>query len=312
MKWQGRRRSTNVDNRRGQRYYRGGSGGGMNIGLIMSLFKIFRGKMMIIPIAIIGFLVVTKKISIMSLLSGGSSSTQTQHSRSLQSKKPAEYKEIDNFLSTVLHDTEVIWGELFPAQLNKRYSPARMVLYDDATHMPGGKADARYGPFYLPANQTIYIDPQFFHELETKHGSPGDFAQAYVLAHEVGHHVQKLLSLTDHVHQQRRSLPKSEYNKLSVRLELQADFLAGVWAHHMERKFREQGKIFLESGDIDEAMRAAKNIGDDALQRQAQGYIVEDSFTHGTSEQRMRWFLRGFESGNLNDGDTFSIAFDSL
>jgi predicted metalloprotease len=161
-------------------------------------------------------------------------------------------------------------------------------------------ASAASGPFYCPADQQVYLDLSFYEELERRLDAPGDFAQAYVLAHEVGHHVQKLMGITDRVHAQQGRLSEADYNDLSVRLELQADFFAGVWAHHAQRT-----KSILEPGDIEEALNAASAIGDDRLQRQAQGYVVPESFTHGTSEQRVRWFRRGFETGDMNEGNTF-------
>lgn len=182
-----------------------------------------------------------------------------------------------------------------------------MVIYTGRTQTAGGVADARMGPFYMPADQTIYIDPTFFQEMKDRFGAAGDFAQANVVAHEVGHHIQHLLHITDKVHSQRGKISDTEYNRLSVRLELQADFLAGVFAHHAEDQFK-----FLEDGDIEEAMRCAEAIGDDRLQQMSRGEIEPDLFTHGTSAQRKRWFMKGFQSGNLQDGDTFSIPYDQL
>ena len=197
-----------------------------------------------------------------------------------------------------------------------------MVSYNGMTRMrTGGVADSRMGPFYLPAEQTVYLDHNFFRQMAREYKAKGDFAYAYVIAHEVGHHVQNLRGMTDFVHSRKGRVSESQYNRLSVRLELQADFLAGVWAHHADREMRaEHGHPLLEPGDIEEAMRAAKAIGDDALQRKAQGYVVEDSFTHGTSEQRLRWFMKGFRSGNLaagdeifdNDGRRFRIPYEQL
>jgi predicted metalloprotease len=185
--------------------------------------------------------------------------------------------------------------------MGKNYEEPKLVLFRGRVESACGLADSAVGPFYCPADHKVYVDLQFFQELQEKFGAPGDFAQAYVIAHEVGHHVQNLLGTSDWVHNQRSRLSKTEYNQLSVRLELQADFFAGVWAHHAQRM-----RNILEEGDIEEAMRAAEAIGDDRLQRQSQGYVVPDSFTHGSSEQRARWFRRGLQTGDIRAGDTFS------
>jgi predicted metalloprotease len=206
------------------------------------------------------------------------------------------------FVSVVLADTEEVWHKLFQ-QRGRRYEEPKLVLFRGRVESACGLASSAVGPFYCPADHKVYIDLQFFEELQRKFGAPGDFAQAYVIAHEVGHHVQNLLGTSDWVHDQRSRLSKSEYNQLSVRLELQADFFAGVWAHHAHRM-----RNILEEGDIEEAMRAAQAIGDDRLQRQTQGYVVPDSFTHGSSEQRARWFRRGFQTGDMEAGDTFSAT----
>ena len=239
---------------------------------------------------------------IMGLLGGGgSSSNQT-------TELSAAEQEAGEFVKTVLADTETVWHDVFRKQLGKGYLEPKLVLYSGQTRMHDGHlADARTGPFYYPKLQTVYIDTSFFAQMKSQMRAGGDFAYAYVVAHEVGHHVQRLLGYTDRVHSQRGRIPEAQYNRLSVRLELQADFLAGLWAHHAERRWR-----ILEEGDIEEAMNAANAIGDDRLQKQAQGYVVEDSFTHGTSEQRMRWFMKGLRSGQLGDGDTFSLPYDQL
>lgn len=214
--------------------------------------------------------------------------------------------EVGAFVRTLKADTEEVWGAIF-AEEGSTYEPARLVLFSGQTHYPGGVASSATGPFYLPYDRTVYLDTSFFDEMRDRFGAGGDFAYAYVLAHEVGHHVQNLLGYTDRVHRQRGRVPTAAYNQLSVRLELQADFLAGVWAHHAESKWR-----ILEKGDIEEAMNAANAIGDDRLQKQTQGRVVPDAFTHGTSEQRMRWFMKGLRSGDLGDGDTFSIPYEDL
>ncbi len=212
---------------------------------------------------------------------------------------PAE-EERKEFVSVVLADTEAVWHKLFN-RMGRTYDEPKLVLFRGRVESACGLASSAVGPFYCPADRNVYVDLEFFEELQRRFGAPGDFAQAYVIAHEVGHHVQNLLGTSDRVHQQHGRLSKAEYNQLSVRLELQADFLAGVWAHHASRM-----RNMLEEGDIEEAIRAAEAIGDDRLQKRAQGYVVPDSFTHGTSAQRARWFRRGFESGDINAGDTFN------
>jgi predicted metalloprotease len=203
--------------------------------------------------------------------------------------------ELKQFVSVVLADTEDVWKEQFRTRLNREYREPPLVLFTGQVQSGCGFASAQVGPFYCPADQKVYLDLSFFDELQRRFGATGDFAMAYVIAHEVGHHVQNQLGLSDQVHQARGRVSKAEYNRLSVRLELQADFLAGVWAHHAQRT-----KQILEEGDVEEAMRAASAIGDDRLQKQSQGYVVPDAFTHGTSEQRARWFRRGLETGDLS------------
>jgi predicted metalloprotease len=197
------------------------------------------------------------------------------------------------FVSVVLGDTEDVWHEQF-RRLGKRYEEPKLVLFSGATQSACGYAQSAVGPFYCPMDQQVYLDTEFFRELERRFRAPGDFAQAYVIAHEVGHHVQHLLGWTDEVQSAQRRAGKKTANKLSVRLELQADYLAGVWAHHAHRT-----RQILERGDIEEALAAASAIGDDRLQREAQGYVVPDSFTHGSSAQRIRWFRRGLETGDF-------------
>jgi predicted metalloprotease len=199
----------------------------------------------------------------------------------------------------VLGYTEDVWNELF-AQQGKQYREPTLVLYRNAVQSACGFASSASGPFYCPGDQELYIDLSFYQELEDRFQSPGDFAMAYVVAHEVGHHIQKLLGISDKMENLRQQLSQGEYNKYSVMMELQADFFAGVWAHHAQ-----QMKNILEAGDIDEALNAANAIGDDRLQKETQGYIVPESFTHGTSKQRIYWFKKGFDTGDMNQGDTF-------
>lgn len=218
---------------------------------------------------------------------------------------PAE-EELVQFVSVVLADTEDVWTELF-REMGRPYRKPKMVLFRDRVQSACGFQAAATGPFYCPPDEHVYIDLSFYHEMKHRLGAPGDFAQAYVIAHEVGHHVQNLLGISDQVHQQQRRAGKGEANRLSVRLELQADFLAGVWAHHAQQNWR-----ILEPGDIEEGLRAASAIGDDRLQRQSRGFVVPESFTHGTSEQRARWFVRGLKTGDIEQGDTFAIPYDQL
>jgi predicted metalloprotease len=214
---------------------------------------------------------------------------------------PAE-EELRQFVSVVLRDTEVVWERLFQEE-GRRYEKPTLVLFSGEVESACGFAGAASGPFYCPSDGKIYIDLSFYDELHRRFHAPGDFAQAYVIAHEVGHHVQHQLGIADKVHRARQRASEKEANDLSVRLELQADFFAGVWAHHAEKTWR-----ILEPGDVEEALRAASAIGDDRLQKQSQGYVVPDSFTHGTSEQRVRWFRRGLESGDMSQGDTFNAT----
>lgn len=210
------------------------------------------------------------------------------------------------FSSRVLALTEDVWGKLL-AQYNIRYQEPKMVLFSKRVDSACGRATSATGPFYCPGDSKVYLDTSFFADLSQRFGAPGDFARAYVIAHEVGHHIQNLMGTTDKIDALRGRVSTEEMNQLSVRLELQADFYAGVFAHHLKG----EGRI-LEEGDIEEALRCAQAIGDDRLQEAAQGYVVPDSFTHGTSEQRYRWFLKGFRSGNPAEGDTFSIPPEKL
>jgi hypothetical protein len=212
---------------------------------------------------------------------------------------PAE-EERKAFVATVLADTEDVWDDIFK-NMNKEYAKPKLVLFRDAVQSGCGTASSSVGPFYCPADQKVYLDLAFFQELKEKFKAPGDFAEAYVIAHEVGHHVQNLLGISDRVHADQSRTDKVGANALSVRLELQADFLAGVWAHHAQKM-----KQILEVGDIESALRAATAIGDDRLEMEARGYVVPDSFTHGTSRQRVRWFTKGLKTGDVKQGDTFN------
>jgi predicted metalloprotease len=205
------------------------------------------------------------------------------------------------FVARVLGDTEDVWTDLF-RQMGREYRPPTLVLFTNRVDSACGSASTAVGPFYCPADQKVYIDLSFFDDLKSQYGAPGDFAQAYVIGHEVAHHVQNLLGNMDRVHGMRGRVSEAESNDLSVRLELQADFLAGVWAHHANK-----ARNVLEVGDVEEGLRAAAAIGDDRLQRRSQGYVVPDSFTHGTSAQRVKWFKKGFETGDIRAGDTFGV-----
>jgi uncharacterized protein len=279
MLWQGRRESSNVDDRRGM------GGGGLAVG----------GGIGGIIIAIIYF-----------FLGGSSGNDNSGDGGFLQQQAPmsqeqkASQDQLASFSKVVLADTEDVWAKLFSEQ-GRKYVDPRMELFTGSDKSGCGFASAATGPFYCPADSKVYLDLSFFQELQDRFHAPGDFAMAYVIAHEVGHHVQHLLGITEKVDQMRGRLSETEMNKLSVRLELQADFLAGVWAHHAQ-----QMKHILENGDVDEALKAANAIGDDRLQKQSQGYVVPDAFTHGTSEQRMYWFKKGFETGDITQGDTFN------
>jgi predicted metalloprotease len=216
----------------------------------------------------------------------------------IEGKQGPVSDELGAFISGVLLDTEKTWNTLF-AQLGKNYQEPRLVIFDGATPTACGTGQAAMGPFYCPLDQRVYIDLAFYRQLQERFKAPGDFAQAYVIAHEVGHHVQNQLGIMQKMDEYRRRMSETQYNALSVRLELQADCLAGVWAHHA------QNRRLLEAGDVEEAMRAASAIGDDTIQRRTQGRIVPDSFTHGTSEQRMRWFMTGMKSGQISACNTF-------
>ncbi len=280
MLWQGRKGSTNVDDRRGI----SGSGllaGGGIIGVIVLLLNFFLG--------------------------GGDSSQIPQIIQGTQQQEMSqEQKAVDDqqakFVTVVLKDTEDIWGELF-RQKGKSYVNPTLVLYRDNVESACGGASAASGPFYCPNDQKLYIDLSFYDELGKRFQAPGDFAMAYVVAHEVGHHVQTLLGITQKVSQLRGQMTKQEYNKYSVKVELQADFYAGVWAHYE----KSVNKV-IQDGDIEEALNAASAVGDDRLQKEARGTVVPDAFTHGTSQQRMYWFKKGYESGDMEQGNTFSAA----
>ncbi len=282
MRWRGRRSSQNVEDRRGQRTampLRLGRGGGIGA-IVIILVAMYFG------------------IDPSALLQGTSSGQRPAVSTYSET---ATDKELVDFISVVLADTEDTWHAIFRG-MNGRYQEPQLVLFNDSVNSACGYAQAAVGPFYCPADRKMYIDLSFYRDLRQRYRAPGDFAQAYVLAHEVGHHVQTLLGISQKVNELRQTASTSMANALSVRQELQADCFAGIWAHHAHRS-----RQLLEEGDIEEALTAASAIGDDRLQRQAQGYVTPESFTHGSSEQRMRWFNAGWKSGKLSVCDTFSL-----
>jgi len=287
MRWQGRRESTNIEDRRGMRVTRRGAMGG-GIGLLaVVLIGMFLG---VDPRLILGGAQVVNSMA----------PAQPQVEDAGPYQESAEESGERRFLSVVLADTEDVWGSIFE-QGGATYRQPRLVLFRGAVESACGIAESAMGPFYCPPDERVFLDTAFFDEMGQRMGAGGDFAQAYVVAHEVGHHVQNLLGTSGQVHQMQQRLGGTQANQLSVRLELQADCFAGVWAHHAERM---QG--ILEAGDVEEALGAAAAVGDDRLQRQARGVVVPDSFTHGSSAQRVRWFRTGLQSGSLAACDTFA------
>ena len=282
MQWSGRRESDNVEDRRGP----GGGGGGR---------LVLGGGATLVLLVVAWALDIDPRV----LLNPGTA----------PQSRPADPAEepLKHFVSVVLADTEDVWRAQF-AKSGRRYRDPKLVLFSGRVSSACGFASAAVGPFYCPEDEKVYLDLQFFRELRDRFRAPGDFAQAYVVAHEVGHHVQKQMGVTERVHSQKSRLSQTDYNRLSVRLELQADFLAGVWAHHAQ-----QSKKILDPGDLEEALRAANAIGDDRLQREGRGHVVPDSFTHGTSAQRIRWFRLGFQTGDLKRmEELFSKAYGDL
>jgi len=279
MRWRGERESSNVEDRRGISTGKVAIGGGLG----------------------------TLIIVILALLLGADPQQilqqvpQNNPSAPVQSSRPNNQQEdeMKKFVSVVLGKTEDVWTDVFRKN-GRQYREPTLVLFTDQVQSACGISGAAVGPFYCPGDQKVYIDLSFYEELRRRFNAPGDFAQAYVIAHEVGHHVQKLLGISDKVDAMQRRMSESDANQLSVRLELQADFFAGVFARYV----KEQG--LLEPGDVEEALRAATAIGDDTIQKQSQGYVVPDSFTHGTSEQRLRWFRKGYDTGDIRQGDTFA------
>jgi len=279
MRWRGERQSSNIEDRRG-----------------------------LTPKVAVGGGLGTLVIIIIALLFGADprqllEQVPNNPPSEVQSSRPvnANEDEMKQFVSVVLAKSEDVWKDVF-RQNGRQYREPTLVLFTDQVQSACGIAGAAVGPFYCPGDEKVYIDLSFYEELRRRFNAPGDFAQAYVVAHEVGHHVQKLLGISDRVEAMQRRVSEAEANRLSVRLELQADFFAGVFARYV------QNQGMLEAGDIDEALGAASAVGDDTIQRRTSGYVVPDSFTHGTSEQRLRWFKRGYETGDMRQGDTFSAT----
>ncbi len=288
MKWEGNRESDNVEDRRGS----GGGGGrmvgGRGIGVGTIVIALLGGWLFgINPLTILGVL-------------GGDGGAPSAQVQQAPDETPGVDDPMKRFVKTVLADTEDVWRDVF-TKGGATYSDPKLVLFRGATSTACGQGQSAMGPFYCPADQKVYIDLGFYETLKTRLGAPGDFAQAYVIAHEVGHHVQNLLGISNKVDQKRGQVSQAEFNALSVRLELQADCFAGVWAHHANN-----ARQLLEQGDVEEAINAAARIGDDALQGSSGGAVVPESFTHGTSAQRQRWFANGLKNGSVKGCDTFS------
>lgn len=304
MRWRRGRRSSNVEDRRGMSPRTGGLPGLFRTGLGRGSVGRRRGggSLVVTVVIVLGLYFLGVDPSL--LLNGGLPSNQAGGPGAGAPVEPRspEQEQLADFVSVVLADTEDTWHALF-AQQGESYEEPVLVLFSGLVQSACGTAQAAMGPFYCPLDQKVYIDLDFYQDLKRRHGAPGDFAQAYVIAHEVGHHVQKLLGISDEVQARRRRLGEVEANRLSVRLELQADCFAGVWGHHADRT-----RQLLEAGDVEEALQAASSIGDDRLQKQARGYAVPESFTHGSSEQRVRWFRKGIGSGRLEDCNTFAVA----
>lgn len=298
MRWEGRAGSKNIEDRRSMKGPAMVGGGGILAVIIAVVFALING----------GDAGQALKQGVQQMqqqaAQGGAQAASSGGQASISPEEDAQAM----FASVVLKDTEDVWNELFPELVGKPYQEPKLVLFRGAVNSACGQATSAVGPFYCPGDSNVYIDLAFFDEMRSKFKAPGDFACAYVIAHEVGHHIQNLLGLSMKVQNMQRQVDKVEGNQLSVRLELQADFLAGVWAHHAQKT-----KQILESGDIAEAVNAAQAIGDDTLQRQAQGRVVPDAFTHGSAEQRVRWFSYGLQTGNLEDiGLLFEMDYQEL
>ncbi len=292
MKWKGRRSSSNVDDARGRRI---SAGGGAGAGMLINLVGRTFGLKGIIVMVVVGFLLWQFGLVDPAQIIGGKPTVSE-----VEYQATAEEQERFDFITVVLADTEDVWNAEFRKH-GRQYEEPQLTIFKGRVNTACGMGEAAMGPFYCPGDKRIYIDLDFYDELAQAFNAPGDFAQAYVIAHEVGHHVQNLLGTSGQVQAKRG---QSDFNEWSVRLELQADFLAGVWAN--------QNRNYLDRGDIEEAMRAANAIGDDTIQKRTQGRVVPHAFTHGTSEQRTRWFNQGLQTGDMTQGDTFSMPYDQL
>lgn len=293
MKWEGREQSSNVEDRRGMKGPAVAAGGGgillVLLVIAMQMFGATEDQQQLV-------------VNVAKNLQGQAASAPAAPGKGIDDKSK-------EFISVILHDTETIWTKLFKEQVPETsYTPPKVIIFSDSVASACGNASAAMGPFYCPADEQVYIDPTFFDELATRHHAKGDFAQAYVLAHEVAYHVQNLTGFSDIVNQERSKGDDRHTNQMSVRLELQADFLAGVWAHHAHKAYD-----ILEDGDMEEGINAANQIGDDTLQRESIGHVVPERFTHGTSDQRVKWFKKGLLSGKFKDCEQlFDIAYDKL
>lgn len=282
MLWQGRRESTNVDDRRGMSGGKLAAGGGI-IGIIALVINLLLGG------------------------DGNTQLPQISDQTKLSPQEEAADAQRASFVKVVLAETEDVWGDILP-KMGKSYPAPTLVLFRDVVESACGNASAASGPFYCPADADLYIDLSFYEELQTRFHAPGEFAMAYVVAHEVGHHIQNLLGVSGKMQRLRGQVSKEEYNQYSVRVELQADFYAGVWANHAQNVKTADGRNLVDAADINAALAAANAIGDDRLQKESTGYVVPESFTHGTSAQRVYWFKKGFETGDIKQGNTFEAA----
>ncbi|MCV6615662.1 MAG: neutral zinc metallopeptidase [Cellvibrionaceae bacterium] len=293
MKWQNSRRSSNVEDRRNEA---GAQGFGSARGLpLIPIVRMLIGTKIGRIVLVVGVIAYFLGYNPLALLQPGA-----QNFGQGQVQNSAEDNQRADFVTAVLGQTEDIWESLFQANFKQAYPQPKLTLFRNGVRSACGSASSATGPFYCPADNKMYLDLGFFDDLAKRHGAPGDFAQAYVIAHEVGHHIQNVFGVLDKTHKAKRSLSKTQANALQVKVELQADCYAGVWAHHANKQ-----QQILEPGDVEEALNAASAIGDDTLQKQAQGYVVPDAFTHGSSEQRIRWFRTGLTTGSIKACDTF-------
>ncbi|MCT4656397.1 MAG: zinc metallopeptidase [Cohaesibacter sp.] len=302
MRWRGRRESDNVEDQRGQS--RGGfSRGGLRLPIGRGGGRGKPSLTFLIIGGVVLWLMGVSPMEILSIMMGGGGTVATQQAPMPRQSAPSDRAsdELASFVKVVLAETEDVWGDIFK-RAGQRYPEPRLVLFSNQVKSACGFASSATGPFYCPGDQKVYIDLGFYRELKTRFDAPGDFAQAYVIAHEVGHHVQNITGVLPEFNRKRRSMSELQANKMSIRVELQADCFAGVWAHYTGQKG------LLEQGDLEEALNAATQIGDDALQRRSQGYVVPESFNHGTSAQRKKWFAIGYKSGKAGSCDTFSVA----